>query len=346
MRWYVGVVGAVLGAGLALAPARAASTEAPTPIRVKKGAGAEGCPEAKGLADATNLALRRTTLQAHAIDDVTEGVQIVVDFVHGSAGFTASIHVLGGERAGERSLSDAGATCDDLAQAVTITLAVMLDEGLPPPAPHSSASASSVSSSTSSSSIATPIDSVTAPSTTPASTRAQLGVSAGGGAMLGVVRPVAPYAELSIEVAFARALRIGLGGFRIFPQRFDEPTGGFVEVSLLAGELFGCATILSAGADRGARVDGSLCASFAAGGVRGRTEGLAVNGDRTRPWLSAGANARLDGRLSGPFGWTVHGGAFVQRPREVFDVRGGSEFVYQPAIVGFSLGIGLSATIL
>lgn len=362
-----GIAGALVGALLLVAPfagppacvAAAASVataadaaKLPTPIAVSAPAGVTGCPDAVALARATNEAMHRPTLAPHALDEPAAGVTIVVEFAHSAAGFGATIRVLGGERAGVRTLGDAGPTCSDLGQAVAVTLAVMLDEGLPPPAPStagsSASSASAASSSASSAPSARPpalaagseIGDATPPARpTPVERTTRLDAGASIGAALGIVRTAAPYLSIGLDVAFARGLRVGIAGLTILPQRFDEPGGGSVTVSALAAELFGCARVGS-----GAGLDVALCAELVGGGIRGRTDGLATNGDRTRPWLAGGALGRLDGRLVGPLGWTVRGSALLQRPRETFAVEGAGP-VYEPGILAYFVGVGVSATI-
>jgi hypothetical protein len=338
------ILAALVISSLAPLEMGAAPADPPAPFRVQKMPGAEACPDAFTLAEATNGAMHRTALDAQPVEDEPQGVHIVVDFDHDDDGFHATIRVLGGDRAGERSLSDPGAKCDDLAQAVAITLAVMLDEGLgppapPPPAPSPLPIAPSTAVSPASVAAAEASANFTlAPRATPRALGLDVAVS--GGALFGVVRSAAPYFALEFDATFARALRFGVGGVGVLPQQFDEVKGGFAEVSLLAAEAFACARVVSFGTN----VDGDLCALVLAGGVRGRTEGLAVNDDRTRPWLAGGASARVDGRLAGPFGWTVLGAALAQRLRESFEVQGAGA-VYEPAIVAFSLGFGLSASI-
>ena len=112
-----------------------------------------------------------------------------------------------------------------------------------------------------------------------------------------------------------------------------------VQISLLAGQVFGCARILEVG-----RTEAALCATGAVGAVRARSHGLASNGDVSRFWLAGGMLARVDGRLFGPFWWTLRGGAFVPRTRQSFEVRRAG-VVYEPAIVGVSAGLGVWTTI-
>src|SRR4051812_48723228 len=112
-------------AAIAIAPLYArADGEAPIPFRVEAGAGAETCPDAAALIAATNAAMKRTTLEAGEHGPV----QIVVEFTREGAQYKAAIRVIGGPREGLRSIADASTKCDDLAEAVVITLAVMLDE--------------------------------------------------------------------------------------------------------------------------------------------------------------------------------------------------------------------------
>ena len=247
MRRAASVWGVALAIAFAFTLAHATPDATATPLQVKKGAGAGSCPDATTLVDATNAAMKRTTLEARGADQAAaSGVSIVVEFQHGDQGFSAAIHVLGGDRAGERALSDSGSKCDDLGQAVAITLAIMLDEGLPAPAPPPATSIpSGASAAPPPSASAKVVDHAPPPRESTPSRAIELAASVSAGAMFGVVRSAAPYLALEIDTLIARRVRVGGGGFRVFPQRFEEPAGGFVEVSLLAGHVFGCFVLTS-----------------------------------------------------------------------------------------------------
>jgi hypothetical protein len=89
--------------------------------------GAEGCPQAEAL-KARTLALGRPRAQP------TEPLAVRVEFRREAEGFAATVHTRGRTH-GTRELAAPGPTCEPLATATSVVLAVLLDL-LPPGAPE------------------------------------------------------------------------------------------------------------------------------------------------------------------------------------------------------------------
>jgi hypothetical protein len=323
--WFVrfsGFGGTLLAACLASASARAA--EGPLPLRVERTASAQTCADATTLAAVTNQTTNRATLDPDAPDGP---VKVIVAFSHDKkTGYTATIKIVGGERAGERTLNDVGPKCDDLAEAVVTTLVIMLEESAPPPpAPAKFPDPPPVPPPLVIEP-SKPIDRPPPPSPKPGNS---LLIGAHAGASSGWIGGAAPFAEL--EAMYGRTITVGLSGFAVLPQRHPASPTADVDLSMFAGSVSGCYAM-------------RVCALFGAGTIRARTQGLIVDSDKSRAWLAGGLSGRYDFPLGSTFLLGVRMAAWLPIVRHSFEVTGAG-MVYRPPTVAVSVDLALTVKI-
>jgi hypothetical protein len=128
-------IASVLAFVFASRPCRAG--DLPVHLTVQRGHDAGGCPDAAALAASIGHA------RGHGPPDVTPGadarLRLEVDMQRTPAGYHATVQILGA-RIGVREIEHTGRTCDPLAKALTVSLAVLIDDveqsvAQDPPAP-------------------------------------------------------------------------------------------------------------------------------------------------------------------------------------------------------------------
>src|SRR6188768_934053 len=146
---------------------------------VTRGAGAEDCPAAEGFAERVGAITTSRSLQTDP--QQPSDTWVYLELNHDLGRYSASLQLLG-RRQGSRVLSDVGANCSSLTDAVAVTLALLLDSNeveTPPsskPAPPK------------------PSKAPTPPKPTTAPKRPRYAVMLGGGAALGLLAEPAPWA--------------------------------------------------------------------------------------------------------------------------------------------------------
>jgi hypothetical protein len=211
-----------------------------------------------------------------------------------------------------------GDGCSSLAQATTVTLALLLDAQLrvrPEPAKPSTASEEQ----------------------SPAPARVERAPSAselhfmlGGGALLGVLRPTVPV--LSLEGGLSRGwFRAGLGGLWAIPQTVALGPGRVHEL-LFAGTARGCFALARSS---GTRLD--ACSGLFAGAQRAEAAGYTTNSRRTRSWFAVPLELALSQR-SGPLGLELGGSFVLPLVRNEFVIDGQGP-AYSPAPLSVLLSL-------
>ncbi len=119
--------------GLVLLSARSARADDPaTSLEVTRSADAADCPDAFALAALVARERGRDSLVTTAGAGATLGLEVA--FARSSSGYVATVRSTG-DRTGTRTIADQGPSCSALAEAVVVTLTVMLDENAPAAAP-------------------------------------------------------------------------------------------------------------------------------------------------------------------------------------------------------------------
>lgn len=317
---------AVVGA-LSL-PARPARAEppgaAPLPgLVVRRGEGASSCPDAPALAAAVAAQMGHPALDP-AAPAWRPSIEVRVDRAPG--GFSATVFQAGRER----HLDDPGPACAALADALAVTIAILLDPDANPALPPARAAAPP------------PAQPPALPAAPPERPPPRLALGVEGlftyGLLGAAARPaIAPLLEIRVAgpIWIAPALLVA-------PARSIDFPPGTVDVSLTAGSLRLCGTVLGA-------VDGpslSACLEPGLGALRGSGHGYASDDAGTRLWASLGVGLVARGPIVRPFGWFAHasGFALLGHP-EQFDVRGVPGIAYDPTPVGLGVGAGLRLSI-
>jgi hypothetical protein len=291
------------------APAQGATAVAGASLEAENSAGAESCPSAEALA-------ARTLALGLPPSEPREKLSIQVTFRREGTDFYATLRTRG-PSSGERELTDVGPTCEALAAATAVTLAVLLDlrprENTARPVTRS------------------------APPARPAQRKPGVfryaSLRAEQDATYGVLGP-------AFSLAFGGALgvrlarfEVTLGGFAFLERTFELPPGT-VDVGLAGGSLGFCAAAV-----RTERLELGACASFLVGRFHGSGHGFYTDHEHAELWLASGIGATLAVELSRR--WAVRLGLEALVPfRQQEPVVDGVGLAYDPLPVGFMLRLG------
>lgn len=270
---------------------------------------ASDCPESAALARAV-LAL------GTAPNQPPSRLRIEVTFERNAEGYAATVNSFG-SKAGVRRLAMAGKTCEPLAEAVSVTLAVLLDL-IPSPEQQSASDHG-----------------------TPASAPEKamppfvLDAAARAGVAYGELGP-------AISGVFSPALRLGRERFQLLGSVFwNTPDNadfrnGFVRVGLWGGGIDACFRL---GPSDRARLGFLPCAGFRLGRLSGKGVQFDENYEAAQTWnaLSLSGAARLP--LSKKWGFVASLSALVPLKRHRFLVAGaGPAFETQPVAGVLEIG--------
>ena len=270
-----------LAAALAAAPATAVPLSAE--LTVARAPAAADCPLAGELQAAVERIVQRPVASA-------PGERLIADvqFHRSENGFEAVVR-LAGAKQGERRLTDTGGSCAPLAQAVAVTLALLVDLGPEPP-------------------VAVP-----PPAPPPQSgSHGELWIGSGGGLGLSA----GPALAVCGGVAASRARWSLRGGGGAVLPRAAELAPGSVRVSLVRGELLLCRAFAG-----GPRALLDACAGGTAGWLSGLGQGYPVSMDAGFLWAAAGAAVRLGGGVGGLWLWGVQAELLVPFRRHSFSIE-------------------------
>ncbi|WP_437995587.1 hypothetical protein WMF26_30540 [Sorangium sp. So ce185] len=259
-----------------------------------------------------------------------------VHFLRTDTTYTAVLQA--GGRARQLS-SEAGATCDELVEAVALTVAILLDsQPAPPPAPPPAAPAPPPA----------PI-AVPPPRPPPQAPRGDVALELGAAGTVGMLDLFRPAAVADVSLRRS-AWSAGLGAVWL-PRQDIEIAPGAVSVGLVAATARGCATLLG-------ELDGfrlSACAVSLLGAVHGAGKGFNPDREAAAPWFALGASALAEGPLFGTraLGWAARATllAPVVRARVTIERRAGAEagaaVTDDPALDPSPVGllVGLSARV-
>ncbi len=265
------------------------------------------------------------------------GISASIRFVPEGAGHRADIE-LHGARSGQRTLSDDGADCRELAEAAALTLAILIDPSFVPPtaSPTSAPSSASGASASGASANVAPGPRPTQPAPrAPAAAApfppprprlppverptgsASASLVAGGGVTSRLTRPL--MAALTGGAALDLSSRIGLRALALWvpPSSVDVPPGK-IELELLMGSLELCGHFPQP--TPGFR--GSICAGFSAGSIAAAGSGYTVNLPTRAGFYAVQAGLSADLPLGEPLGLWLDGRAYAPLTRYVFEATG------------------------
>jgi hypothetical protein len=322
----VGALATVAALVASTLPAAVARAEAATAVlRVDRSADASVCEDAADLAVRINRIAARDAIVQGAPAPVT----LDVSFAKSGGKLRARVAVSGASH-GERELDDDGPDCGALAEAVAVSVALLLDEAPTSPRapePRRPSKPSKV------------------PPSRPPLPHMMLDIAALES--VGVVGPGTIGLFGGVEVRVTRYLTLGAGALGILDdtERFGA---GNLRVDLVAVRAPACFAVQAADRSVGAE----LCGYPALGTMIGSGEGFVENHTVTQPWFAMGASAIGTGPIVGPLAFTGRVDLLVPivRPSFVVEDLGGAPtretgVAFETPPVGVAAGFGLRALI-
>jgi len=324
-------------------PASAQDEQPVSWLHVERTEQAADCPDASEVARRVNQIAGRSAIAERDVASV--GLSVYLD--RSAEGYSAKIELYG-RRAGERRLTDPGDTCVDLAHALAVTLALLLDEAAVPPQPAAL------------SPLPEPVRPLPPPRGTealfepefrrepePARPPPTWTVDAGAMQTAGLLNGAVPSVHVGSDFVVAGPFSVG-GGMLWLPTDTVDFEGGEVELSLVTWFVQGCLTFL-----RGqAPIALSVCAFPTAGVLTGVGTGFATDQRASQSWLAGGASVVADGQIVGPLGFSARLAGVVPLSREfVVETEGGGEpgegsgVAFESSPVGVLAGVAVRATI-
>ncbi len=225
-----------------------------------------------------------------------------------------------------RTLSDPGPGCAGLADALSVTLAILLDQAAEPAAPPSASAPSPGP------------RPFAPPPAAPAVDREHFALSLQGAGTLGPVERLAPAFVVDVEARPTPSFSLGISGFFPSSQTFDFAPGE-VDVSLRFASLRGCYVAL--GASSPSRASLALCPALALGSLKGAGRDYPISRSESRPWVALSAAVTASGTLFAPFGWVARVDGFLPVSDERFSIDGLPGVAYDPPPVGVAASLGL-----
>jgi hypothetical protein len=274
------LLASLLGLGGASAEAR----ETTGRLFVARAEQALECPDAEALRARVEGLMGRAALSSNGPPEVNLEVQIS----RRSHGYRAVVRV-SGTSSGIRELEDEGPGCDSLADALTVTLAVLLDwQGgstlTPKPLPTSPPAA------------LPPGPAPPAPAPEPWSP--SLGLALGGGLAPRVLPHLSSFVALELELELRRSVRLAAGGFWL-PEQSQRLQEGTITTGYAGGLALGCMPL------RAGPVELGPCGGLALGRFWTRGEGYDQNSQVRRLWIAPGLGLDSRGPLGKRLSWTL-----------------------------------------
>jgi hypothetical protein len=282
-------------------PARAEPLPA---LVVTRAPGANDCPDAASLAAEVARMNGRPSLDPSGNSVAT--TRLHVELTRGLEGYAAVIRAAG-ERSGERRLTDVGPTCENLADALALTLALILDSDRGSidssgPAPHFSRAPHAFEPRLDGRTFAAPA----------MKSRNSLDLAAGVGVHAEALDEAGILFTGLVRLSLGEWLLLEAGGFVTGQQTVPhEGSEGSLALRLASGFLGVCARLAS---DR-SPLALALCAEPYVGWLRGEGSGFEVERPaQTHLWLAGGLTLDADGAISGRLRWYGRvGGLLVAR---------------------------------
>lgn len=323
-------------------------------ISVERSPRAMGCPDSADLEAA--VAKQRAGPTKAGAPERDPGERIEVRIARDDEGYEALIDA----PRGLRRIRDPGPSCDGLAAALAVTVALILDEiereageeagegfasgdapaAEPEEAPAPPARVAPRPSAPRDASARLP------PSRreTPAGEEGAVSFHLLAGPSLGLLTPLSLAALGEIEIRLGGRLSFGVGLAWLPTRTIAFPAAAYpegeVDVSLAAG--IGRACLRAAGS---ATASLDLCAMPAAGALRGEGRNYRSSRGASEPWVALGAGAVAAGRLAGSLGWSGRLGVFVPLARPAFTVTSTSGSAYESAPLALLVAAGLRASL-
>jgi hypothetical protein len=345
---------------LAIAAPRRARAEAPLPdLLVHRTDDTADCPDAAALAARVDRHMKRPALRPRT-DATTPGSDrpsLDVQIYRSEAGYTAVVQT--GEKT--RQITDKGATCRGLADAMAITLAILLDTEVPPPPPEPAAPPEPPKAAVIAPRLPpmplvgaeptrapepappAPIEAFTAP---PRTFRVVAG--AGATAATGLLTRLALGSTGHIGLGIGRVFSVE-AGFLVLPTQTVPYSGKVkgaaatatptIDLDLTSAIFRLCATARVLTEDTRA----GLCAGALIGTIRGEGHGFVTNTSATDPWIAGNLGAILEQTLFWRLSLVTRASVYVPVLRRSFTVDNVDATSDPQAFSPASVGAGLDA---
>jgi hypothetical protein len=313
-------------------------------LAVTRDDGSRGCPDSATLAERVETVAGKRLFDSAL--DAERDTWVTVEFVRDFGGYRAVISARG-SRQGTRALDDVGPECTSLADAVAITLAILLDPPLTKGEASSPALAAAVpvavtpAAVTSATVAVPPTDSLPSGTSTPAKGREPVtfGLEGSAGASFAVLDGVAPLVEAGGRARLSDVLALALGGGFVPPDRVESGSGS-VDVSLVFGYFRACANLLPR-----RRIVLEACLEPMLGGLSGSGNEYETTDTEWVFWSAAAGVLQGYGTISESVLWSIRARLLTPFVKHGFSVsRGGDqEEVFKLSGIGGTLAIGLVA---
>jgi hypothetical protein len=314
-------------AALAFAATSPARADEPLPVLiVTRSPGARDCPDASALAREVERMNGRPSLDPSPQRSVR--TRLHVEITQGLEGYNAIIRAQGG-RTGERLLSDTGPGCENLADALALTLAMVLDNY-----------GDRVSIEPESRSAA---DFRRSPRASPSArtlTVSGAEVDAATAVHIGMLARAGPLVLARGRLRLADTIALEAGALFAFEQTVEHAQSeGELDLGLWSGFVGACVGL--------ATLEDAAALGLCAEGYLGRLRATGRNFDENRTpqnhvWGAGGLAVDVAGRIVGPVLWHARAGAFVAREqRFVVDVAGTEDSIFESSPAGVLAGAGL-----
>lgn len=288
-------------------------------LAVDRPADAADCPDAAALASAVSSLVQRVVLTAAPRSDTPDpppGQTLIrVRVLRSEAGYSASIQARGVLK-GTRALRDeSSSSCGGLAEALALTLSLMLDTLDRPPSPR-------------------PAPGIAQPARVETW---RLVLELDGAAVTGLPHGLRPALVGGVDAA-RDDVALGLGVLLPASQSASLPPG-HVDVSLQILLARACYAAV-----RSPVAQLRVCALPSAGILRASSSGYTTEGSAARPWFAFGGELAAHGFLAGPWSWTLRSGMMLALRKESFAIDGLGLAHTSDRIGGF-LAVGVRLTI-
>jgi len=287
--------------------------------------GAEACPDAAVLAERVRAVAGANVIGVGvSADPIESWVQVAISRNFG--GYGARIDT-SGTRHGSRSLEDVGPTCESLADAVAITIAMFLD-------PYESAPSTRAPTPIASKRLPEPkAPAANAPAQSP-----RYFVDGSAGIAFNLLAHTQPFLGVGVGWRASARWSLALGGVFVLPDRTLEGTR-HVELGLTFASLQLCARALG-DIDHASL---SWCAAPQLGSLTGGGRGYQDNFSERALWLALAIGPEAAFRLTRSLSWLLAAQGVIPLLEQGFDVQSNgvrSNAFQTPSVAGLvSLGL-------
>lgn len=308
-------------------PLAVAQTQPPkAALIVTRGEGAQDCPDSAALAERVRAVAGANVVSA---EPGTAAFQtwVQVAIARSFYGYGAQISTSGLHH-GSRTLEDVGPSCANLADAIAVTLAIILDPYAGAPPPRAAAPAE----------VPMPRAAQKAKPPSDAPRPSWFFLAAGAGVTLNVLDHAMPALAVTAGLRLSASWSLSLGGGYVFSDTVNSP-GGEVELSLAYVDFGACGRALG----EGGKAQLNWCLTTMLGSLRGSGQGYDNEYSKSSAWFSVGVGPEVVFPIARSFSWILTAEAVLPLVRSGFDVQtaGSQSPAFRPSSVGALVSLGV-----